>query len=147
MSDESDDALGWDAIDAALRPIYGGREPYHVGTCIPYALGGPDPIHGISAYKNTDPVPHWHFITYGISELWAKESSDPDVASPAHRDQRPRRQARGHCGIVVRIHGAERSFADGVPNRVWEGGNALGTSWRMICKNRAADWRFGGVKN
>ncbi len=35
MSDESDDAPGWDAIDAALRPFYGGREPYHVGTSIP----------------------------------------------------------------------------------------------------------------
>jgi hypothetical protein len=79
MADKSD-APGWDAIDAALRPIYGEREPYHVGTVIPYALGGPDPIHGISAYKNAEPAPHWHFVTYGFSELWAKESSDPDVS-------------------------------------------------------------------
>jgi hypothetical protein len=80
MSDNSSDAPGWDAIDAALRPLYGDRKPYHVGTVPPYALGGPDPIHGISAYKNIEPVPHWHFVTYGFSELWAKESTDPDVS-------------------------------------------------------------------
>jgi hypothetical protein len=83
MADETpdrDDAPGWDAIDAALRPIYDDREPYHVGTVVPYALGGPDPIHGISAYKNSEPVPHWHFVTYGFSELWAKESTDPAVS-------------------------------------------------------------------
>src|SRR5438105_6801810 len=79
-TDKTDDASGWDAIDAALRTIYGDREPYHVGTVVPYALGGPDPIHGISAYKNVDPRPHWHFVTYGFSELWAKESSEPDVS-------------------------------------------------------------------
>src|SRR5579884_4223990 len=79
-TDEAPEAPGWDAIDAALRPIYGDREPYHVGTVIPYALGGPDPIHGISAYKNDAPASHWHFVTYGFSELWAKESDDPDVS-------------------------------------------------------------------
>jgi suppressor of fused-like protein len=63
-----------------LRPIYGDREPFHASTVVPYALGGPDPIHGISAYKNAEPASHWHFVTYGFSELWAKESSDPGVS-------------------------------------------------------------------
>jgi hypothetical protein len=83
MEDEArgiDESPGWDAIDAALRPLYGDREPYHVGTVLPYALGGPDPIHGISAYKNATPAPHWHFVTYGFSELWEKEFDDPDVS-------------------------------------------------------------------
>jgi hypothetical protein len=83
MSDENDEidsAPGWDAIDAALYPIYGDREPHHYGTIVPYALGGPDPIQGISAYRNAEPFPHWHFVTYGFSELWKKESSDPDVS-------------------------------------------------------------------
>jgi suppressor of fused-like protein len=79
-TDKTDNAPGWDAIDAALRPIYGDQEPHHVGTILPYALGGPDPIHGISVYKNAAPVPHWHFITYGFSELWAKESTNADVS-------------------------------------------------------------------
>ncbi len=82
MSDEAreTDAPGWDAIDEALWPTYRDQEPYHVGTIVPYALGGPDPIHGISAYRNGEPRPHWHFVTYGFSELWAKESSDPEVS-------------------------------------------------------------------
>jgi hypothetical protein len=25
-----------------------------------------------------EPVPHWHFVTYGLSELYAKESDDPE---------------------------------------------------------------------
>jgi hypothetical protein len=51
-----------------------------MGTVTSYALGGPDPIHGISAYKVAAPGPHWHFVTYGFSELWEKESADPDVS-------------------------------------------------------------------
>lgn len=69
---------GWDAIDAALRPIYGGQEPRHYGTVVSFDLGGPDPIHGISAYWRDTPIPHWHFITYGYSELWTKQSDDPE---------------------------------------------------------------------
>lgn len=75
-----DESPGWNAIDAALRNIYGDQEPYHVGTIISYALGGPDPIHGISAYKNSEPEPHWHIVTYGFSELWRKESSNLEVS-------------------------------------------------------------------
>ncbi|MBO0697071.1 MAG: suppressor of fused domain protein [Zavarzinella sp.] len=80
MADDTDDSPGWHAIDAALEPIYGDREPLHYGTIVSYAMGGPDPIHGISAYKNAKPRPHWHFVTYGFSELWDKESTDPDVS-------------------------------------------------------------------
>jgi hypothetical protein len=79
-TDDTDDSPGWDAIDEALWPIYGDREPYHVGTIIPYSLGGPDPIHGISAYKNDEPVPHWHYVTYGFTELWGKHNTDPEVS-------------------------------------------------------------------
>ena len=78
MSDtDDDDAPGWDAIDAALHPLYAGREPRHFGTILPSALGGNDPLQGVSAYRRDAPVPHWHFVTYGFSELYAKENNDP----------------------------------------------------------------------
>ncbi|HEY4176084.1 MAG TPA: suppressor of fused domain protein [Kofleriaceae bacterium] len=71
-------SLGWEAIDAALRPIYGDTKPAHFGTVIPYAMGGPDPIAGLSAYPRVEPVPHWHFVTYGFTELHEKESTESE---------------------------------------------------------------------
>ncbi len=71
-------AQGWDAINEALRPTYGDKEPLHWGTLISYALGGPDPLDGISAYRRDDPAPHWHFVTFGLSELYEKKSDIPE---------------------------------------------------------------------
>lgn len=71
---------GWDAIDEQLKGIYGDQEPKHYGTMVPYILGGQDPLDGISAYERHDPVPHWHFVTYGFSELYEKESADLDYS-------------------------------------------------------------------
>jgi hypothetical protein len=81
MNHETNDALGWKAIDAALKPIYGEQEPLHYGTQQPFVLGGPDPLDGISAYRNdNEPIPHWHFISYGLTELYDKESSDTEIS-------------------------------------------------------------------
>ncbi|HTN74972.1 MAG TPA: suppressor of fused domain protein [Pirellulaceae bacterium] len=63
---------GWDAIDAALEPIYGAVEPFHYGTLLPAMLGGDDPLHGISVYHRTEPLPHFHYVTYGFSDLWGE---------------------------------------------------------------------------
>ena len=73
-------SVGWDAIDAALAPIYGSRQPKHFGTVLPMMLGGKDPLQGISAYKNLEPLPHFHFVTYGFSELYEKESDNLDLS-------------------------------------------------------------------
>ena len=70
---------GWDAIDAALKPIYGDRQPLHYGTIIKFMMGGKDPLDGISVYKNLAPRPHWHFVTYGMTELYAKESENEEI--------------------------------------------------------------------
>lgn len=74
----TDDASpGWDAIDTRLAEIYGPGEPdFHFGTLIKFALGGPDPIDGVSVYRRADPVPHLHYISYGMSNL----HYDPDAA-------------------------------------------------------------------
>ena len=77
---DSDDAPGWNAIDAALAKIYPEQEPQHWGTILPYGLGGNDPLPGLSAYARTEPVPHWHFVTYGFTDLHAKTGS-PDSSS------------------------------------------------------------------
>src|SRR3954447_25848966 len=74
-------ALGWGGIDAALAKVYGpGEPPYHYGTLLSAALGGQDPLQGISVYQRERPVPHWHYATYGFSELYEKESDDPEYS-------------------------------------------------------------------
>lgn len=80
MSTAETEASGWDAIEQALAGLYGEQEPKHYGTLIPYALGGPDPLRGISVYSVDAPSPHWHFVTYGFTELDEKESDDSSIS-------------------------------------------------------------------
>src|SRR6187402_878939 len=74
---EPAEPVGWDAIDARLAELYGDVEPMHWGTIVSWRLGGPDPLDGISAYDNPGPPRHWHFVSYGLSDLFDKESEDP----------------------------------------------------------------------
>ncbi len=78
VMNEEANAAGWDTIDQEMMRLYGDQEPKHYGTLLPYALGGQDPLDGISAYKADEPAPHWHFVTYGFTELYDKESDNPD---------------------------------------------------------------------
>lgn len=65
---------GWDAITAAFEKLYPNQtEPMHLGTLISWRLGGNDPLDGISIYDGGD---FYHFVTYGLSELYDKESHD-----------------------------------------------------------------------
>jgi hypothetical protein len=127
MADESNEAPGWDAIDDALRPLYGNREPFHFGTIVPYSLGGPDPIHGISAYKNAAPAPHWHFVTYGFTELWDKESTNPDVSGFGFElTFRPTCKARDKKPPNWAL-----SFLQNIGQYVFETGNCFGVGHTM----------------
>jgi hypothetical protein len=67
-------ARGWHAIDEALHALYPDVEPRHFGSLIPWRLGGRDPLDGVSVYPRAD---HWHFVTFGLSELYDKESDEP----------------------------------------------------------------------
>ena len=66
------DAPGWDAIDAALDPLYPGMEPRHVGYHPPKGFVG-GALQGCSAYPAAG---HWHYITYGLSELYEPDPED-----------------------------------------------------------------------
>lgn len=69
-------AHGWDAITEEAERIYPGqKDPKHYGALIKWRLGGPDPLDGISIYDGGD---YWHFVTYGLSELYEKESEDKE---------------------------------------------------------------------
>lgn len=67
---------GRDAIDAALRRVYGPAEPVYLRPVLPWSLGGPDPLDGIAVHRADGPPPHWHLISYGLTELAGKETDD-----------------------------------------------------------------------
>ena len=69
-------APGWDAIDAEGKRVYPDQDnPKHYAAMIKWRFGGPDPLDGISVYDGGD---YWHFVTYGLSELYEKESEDKE---------------------------------------------------------------------
>lgn len=75
-NEEEIKALGWDAIDNELKRIYPNQpNPKHYASLIKWRLGGPDPLDGISIYDGGD---YWHFVTYGLTELYKKESENPE---------------------------------------------------------------------
>ena len=70
-------APGWAAIDRALERLYPGLTPHQLTSQRPYDLEGRSPLPAISAYEAAEP-PHWHLVTYGLSELFEKTSPDPE---------------------------------------------------------------------
>ncbi len=69
---------GWKAIEEAFLKVYPGQDnPKHFGVLIPWQLGGNDPLRGMSAYDGGD---YWHCVTFGLSELWEKESDDKEYS-------------------------------------------------------------------
>ncbi len=76
-------APGWDAIAAAGRRAHPDQPtPFHVGTIIKHRFGGPDPLDGIDVHRSASPVPHWHYVSYGFSDLYDDTpQADADAVS------------------------------------------------------------------
>lgn len=67
---------GWNAITDAFIGLYPEQaEPKHFAPELPYVLGGDDPLDGVSAYDGGE---FWHLVSYGLSELYSKESEDKE---------------------------------------------------------------------
>jgi hypothetical protein len=103
---EQQQETGWSALETALTGVYGDQQPRHWGTAGEWRFAGPVPLRGISAYWNdTAPTPHWHFVTFGLSELFEKQSADLGRSgfgfeltlrvAPAIRDEEPPAWALG----------------------------------------------------
>ena len=71
-----DDAVGWDAIDKSLEALYPDQEPEHYAPNLPASLGGDSYLDGISIYHSEYQEPHFHFVTYGFSELYYNEEAE-----------------------------------------------------------------------
>lgn len=75
----SEHEIGRQHIDQALDRLYPTQRDYRFGVS---AEPGEDeaPLAEIVAYRASTPVPHWHYITYGLSELGEKTSNDPSLS-------------------------------------------------------------------
>lgn len=51
---------------------------FHYAPALPAIAGGNDPIDGISVYRCERGGPHWHYVTYGFSDLHEKSNDDPE---------------------------------------------------------------------
>lgn len=77
-NDKEEKSYGWDAITNEFDKIYPNQKnPKHYGTLISWNLGGNNPLRGISIYDGGD---YWHFVTYGLTELYEKESKNKEVS-------------------------------------------------------------------
>ncbi|WP_328991383.1 suppressor of fused domain protein [Kribbella sp. NBC_01245] len=70
MADLEGEAPGWDAIEAAVARVVPAQQPLHWLT---NTLPGQDGIYGLSAYLAGG---HWLLVTFGLTELFSKESDD-----------------------------------------------------------------------
>ena len=78
MKKEYIETSGWDAITRAFEKLYPEQtDPLHYAPIISWRLGGEDPLDGISVYDGGE---YYHFVTYGLSELYDKESEDCDYS-------------------------------------------------------------------
>ena len=118
-------ALGWDAITKLCNKIYPNQNnPKHYSTLISWQFGGKDPLQGISVYDGGD---YWHFITYGLSELYEKKSNIKEISGygmeftfKLKKDnyENEENEIRCICGILQSI--ARITFTEGEIFNIYE---------------------------
>lgn len=67
------DTSGFDAIEKRFKKLYPNQEEIHFHAVVSSRLGGEDPLDGISIFRGEG---YYHFVTFGFSELYEKESED-----------------------------------------------------------------------
>ncbi len=73
------DAPGWAAIDQALAGVYAHQTPHQFASHTAYDLDSNRPLPAVGVYEARDPN-HWHYVSYGLTELFEKSSAIPDVS-------------------------------------------------------------------
>ncbi len=72
-------APGWAAIDRAALVVHPGQTPHQFTSRTGYDLDSSSPLPAISVYEGRGPA-HWHYVTYGLSELFDKSSAHASVS-------------------------------------------------------------------
>jgi len=68
-----------EAMTAPLHATYGDQLPFSYAAAIQFVDGGPDPLDAVEIYWS-EIGPHWHYVSYGLSELYQKESPQLEVS-------------------------------------------------------------------
>ena len=71
---------GREALLASCVALYKGRKPRQYDNPKPRSRGGIDPLDSICVWQRAEPIPHWHYVSMGFSELHAKQSTDPAIS-------------------------------------------------------------------
>jgi suppressor of fused len=79
VADKDADGPGLAALQAHVDRIDGGPPAAQFSPRDPRRFEGGGPVHAVAVHRVEDP-PHWHLVTYGLSELFVKESPDQDVS-------------------------------------------------------------------
>jgi hypothetical protein len=73
------DAPGWQAIDRTLTSRYPGQIPHQFTSQVPYNLDKQSPLPAVCVWEAGSPK-SWHYVSYGLTELFSKESNVPEVS-------------------------------------------------------------------
>lgn len=79
MPTNEDQAPGLDAINQALTSFY-GQKPDKIFSENQLAGTGASALESISVYRSQADKSHWHYITFGFSELFEKESENAQMS-------------------------------------------------------------------
>ncbi|MEL4506144.1 suppressor of fused domain protein [Luteococcus sp. H138] len=77
----NDEQAGWDAITAACEAAHPGQPAFHFRVQVPHFMGGNDPLSLVAVYRETNGEPHWHYIGYGLSDIYLRNRSDDPRAT------------------------------------------------------------------
>lgn len=71
------DTAGFDAIERKFKKMYPKQNEVHFHAQVSSRLGGDDPLDGVSIFRGEG---YYHFVTFGFSELYEKESEDMEYS-------------------------------------------------------------------
>lgn len=71
-------APGWAAIDTACAIVHPAALPHQFTSPTAYDLDSPNPLPAVCVWETQHG--QWHYVTYGLSELFEKSSPRPDVS-------------------------------------------------------------------
>ncbi|MEU5265995.1 suppressor of fused domain protein [Amycolatopsis sp. NPDC021455] len=144
--EQDESAPGWDAIEAAVAAHLPAQRPLHWGTD---TLPGQDGIYGLSAYRGDG---HWLLVTFGLTELFAKESDDPGTSGwgfeltmrvPAAEEPPPQWSLNLLQRLGQYVFSTGRAFAAG--HRMSPGGPITGSADTRLTAIALADDPVLGV--